>query len=69
MELFLYYQLGTKSKRCMKRLKRRGGHPYRYNPKGTLLERLARDNGMSIEVVRNRLLQEREELLRHDGIG
>ncbi|MBD2465769.1 hypothetical protein H6G89_32795 [Oscillatoria sp. FACHB-1407] len=65
MELFLYHQLGTQSKRCMRRLKRPGGHPYTYNPKGNLLERLARDNGMSIEEVRNRLLLERKELLRH----
>lgn len=69
MNLVLYPQLGTQSRRCMKRRKKTGGHPYTYNPKGNLLERLARDNNMSIEEARNKLLQERKEILEQGGMG
>jgi hypothetical protein len=69
MSFLLYPQLGTQSRRCMKRRTKRGGHPYAYNPKGNLLERLARDNGMSKEQARDKLLQERKELLDQGAIG
>lgn len=69
MALRLYYQLSTRSRRAIKRLKKRTGYPYTYNPKGNLLERLARDNGMSIDEARHQLMREREELIRSGGIG
>lgn len=69
MNLKLYHQLSTRSRRAIKRTKRKTGYPYTYNPKGNLLERLARDNGMSIDEARHQLMREREELIREGGIG
>lgn len=66
--IFLYSQLSTRSKRAITRVHTKFGHPYDYRPRGTLLQRLARDNQMSIEDVYQQLLSERGTILRESGI-
>ena len=61
--LILYPQLSTRSRRAIKRVRGRFGHPYTYNPRGTLLERLARDNGLTIQASYEQLLRERQALI------
>lgn len=67
LNLRLYYQLSTNSKRAMGRSRNRNGMPYTYRPRGHLLERLARENNTSPTEIYNQLLQERRELLRLFG--
>jgi hypothetical protein len=64
VDIILYNQLSTCSKRAMIRIRGRFGRDYDYRPRGNLLERLARQNGMTIEQVYNQLHLERRELLR-----
>lgn len=64
--IFLYYQLSTCSKRALTRTTKRYGHRNTYRPRMSLLQRLARENNMSIEDVRDQLLQERLELIKFD---
>ena len=69
MELLLYPKLGTRSRRALTRHTRqshRGSQLHNYSPKGTLLQRLARETGMTIEQVYSQLQKEREYLLTHD---
>lgn len=68
-EIFLYYQLQTKSRRAILRVRGRFGHPYEYTPRGDLLKRLARDNNMTVEAVYRQLLAERRELIRSIGFS
>lgn len=67
MELIFYPNLGTRSKRALVRMNRRGfkkpgTHVYR--PKGTLLQRLSRESGMTIDQVHTQLQKERAYLLK-----
>jgi hypothetical protein len=71
MELLFYPKLGTRSRRALTRRTRqshRGPQPHNYSPKGTLLARLARETGMTIEQVYSQLQKEREYLLTHDAV-
>ena len=63
MDLTLYPKLGTDSKKALTRKNGRWGKPYVYKPRGSLLERLARETGMTIYQVRSQLEQEREYLI------
>lgn len=63
MNLTLYPKLGTDSKKALTRKTGRWGKPYHYRPRGHLLERLARETGMTINQVRSQLEKEREYLL------
>jgi hypothetical protein len=63
MELRAYYLLSTRSRRAIVKTKGRFGRAYHYSPRGTLLERLSRELGMSREKVYGLLMQEREILL------
>lgn len=53
----LWHQLGTPTRRAIRRSKTRWGHPYTYRPRGNLLDRLSRENGLSKEVVYQRLME------------
>ncbi len=67
MELLFYPTLGTRSKRALTRRTRqthRGSQPHTYRPKGTLLNRLARESGMTIDQVYAQLQKERAYLLK-----
>ena len=64
MELKAYYRLSTRSRRAICRKKTHFGRDYRYSPRGTLLDRLSRELGMSKEQVYSQLMQEREHLLK-----
>lgn len=66
--IFLYPQLGTTSKRALLRIRGNFGRPYTYRPRGNLLQRLARDNGLSIEATYRQLFEERRQLLRELGL-
>jgi hypothetical protein len=60
----LWSQLGTTTRRAIGRAKTRWGHPYRYEPRGNLLQRIATANQISIEEARQRLLNLRAEILK-----
>lgn len=64
-DLNLYRQLGTPSRRAIKRVTSRFGKPYTYKPRGDLLTRLARDNGLSLTETYQRLMDERQYLIRN----
>ena len=67
MELLFWPKLGTRSRRALTRRTRqthRGLKPHSYSPKGTLLQRLARENGMTVEQVYAQLQKERAYLLK-----
>ena len=68
MNLTLYPKLGTDSKKALNRKNGRWGKPYYYRPRGNLLERLARETGMTINQVRSQLEKEREYLLKQNDL-
>jgi len=63
MELILYPQLSTRSRRAIKRRFKKFGHSYHYSPRGDLMERLAKEMGWTLEQVYNQLHRERHFLL------
>lgn len=63
MEIILYNQLSTRSRRALLRTKKQYGHRYEYNPRGDLLRRLAQENGMTLEEVYDQLMRERKILI------
>ena len=63
MDLKLYPKLGTDSKKALIKKNGRWGHPYFYRPRGTLLLRLSRETGLTIDQVRSQLEKEREYLI------
>jgi len=63
MDLTLYPKLSTRSKKALTRKNGRWGKPYIYRPRGCLLERLARETGLTIYQVREKLQKEREYLI------
>ena|GEM_PF-992365 len=70
MELLFYPKLGTRSRRALTRRFRqthRGQQRHTYRPKGTLLTRLARESGMTVEQVWAQLGKEREYLLNQES--
>lgn len=67
MELLLYHRLSTRSRRALLKSKGRYGHNYFYQPRGTLLQRLARETGMSVSEVALQLASERRYLLEENG--
>lgn len=64
-QLKLYPLLSTCSKRALRRTKKRWGHRYDYRPMPTLLNRLSVETGMTKEMVRDQLMQEREYILKY----
>jgi len=66
MNLTLYPRLNTRSKKALTRKNGRWGKPYYYRPRGRLLERLARETGMTINQVLSQLEKEREYLLKQN---
>lgn len=64
MEIKLYDRLGTTSQRAMRRKNGPGGRPYYYRPRITLLRRLAKETGLTVEQVLDGLMAERRDLLR-----
>lgn len=65
MELILYPLLCKCSKRAIKRKAKRFGHPYRYIPKRSLIDRLSSQLGMSESQIREQLAEERKFLLEY----
>ncbi|WP_445173786.1 hypothetical protein [Microcoleus sp.] len=63
MNLTLYPRLNTRSKKALTRKNGRWGNPYFYRPRGSLLERLAKETGMSVSQVRSQLEKERKYLI------
>jgi len=63
MNLTLYPRLSTRSKKALTKKNGYWGTPYVYRARGHLLERLARETGMTINQVRSQLEKEREYLL------
>jgi hypothetical protein len=63
MNLILYPKLSTRSKKALTKKVGYWGKPYLYKPRGTLLQRLARETGLTIDQVQSQLKQEREYLI------
>lgn len=63
MNLTLYPKLSTRSKKALTRKTGRWAKPYNYKPRGHLLERLARETGLTLNQVRSQLEKEREYLI------
>ena len=63
MNLTLYPRLSTRSKKALTRKNGYWGKPYIYRPRGQLLERLARETGMTINQVQSQLEKERLYLI------
>lgn len=68
MNLILFPLLSTRSQRAILREKKRYGHPYKYNPRGDLLERLSEQTGMTKEECYSQLVKERKFLLREQRL-
>ena len=64
MQLRAYYLLSTRSRRAIAKTKGRFGEAYQYSPRGTLLNRLSRELGLSISEVYSLLMQERDHILK-----
>jgi len=64
MNLRAYYLLSTRSRRAIAKTKNRFGQAYHYSPRGTLLNRLSRELGLSREAVYSLLMQERDHILK-----
>jgi hypothetical protein len=64
MQLRAYYLLSTRSRRAIAKTKGRFGKAYQYSPRGTLLNRLSRELGLSISEVYSLLMQERDHILK-----
>lgn len=64
MNLIIYPMLGTTSQRAMVRAASRFGRPYAYRPRGTLLNRLSKETGLSVEEVNSQIQRERRYLLK-----
>ncbi len=63
MNLTLYPKLSTRSKKALARKNSYWGKPYLYRPRGTLLLRLSRETGLTVDQVRSQLEREREYLI------
>jgi hypothetical protein len=63
MSLTLYPRLSTRSKKALTRKTGHWGKPYNYRPRGILLQRLARETGLTIKQVWTQLEKEREYLI------
>jgi hypothetical protein len=63
MNLTLYPRLSTRSKKALTRKNSYWGKPYVYIPRGTLLLRLSRETGLTLDQVRSQLEREREYLI------
>jgi hypothetical protein len=63
MNLTLYPRLSTRSKKALTRKNSYWGKPYVYRPRGTLLLRLSRETGLTVDQVRSQLEREREYLI------
>ena len=61
----LWVLLGTQSRRAIKRVTKKYGHRYHYNPRIDLLERLADKTGQSVEEVKDKLMEIRAFILKY----
>ena len=65
MDLPIYNRLNTRSKRAMRRVRKRWGHPYQYNPRNVLIQRLSSELGLTEQEIREQIAKEREFLTRY----
>lgn len=64
MKLIIFPLLNKRSKTAIERVRKRFGHPYYYNPKRMLINRLMQELSMSEDEVLEQLRKEREYLTR-----
>jgi len=69
MNVYLYDELSTCSRRAFERFWGRYGRPYYYKPRGTLLARLSKQFNKSKEEIYNQLMNERMYLAEKHGWG
>lgn len=65
MRLIIYPLLGTDSKRAITRVKKKWGHPYVYNPRAKLIQRIERELGWSKFDVIMQFRKERKFLIKN----
>ncbi|MDJ0574607.1 MAG: hypothetical protein QNJ65_05515 [Xenococcaceae cyanobacterium MO_234.B1] len=65
MDLPIYNRLNTRSQRAMRRVRKKWGHPYQYNPRPVLMQRLCAELNMTEAEVREQIAKEREVLTRY----
>lgn len=63
LNLELFPLLSTRSRRAICRVRTKGGRPYDYRPRITLIRRLAHETGMSEYEVMEKLREERKRIL------
>ncbi|ELS04920.1 hypothetical protein Xen7305DRAFT_00046560 [Xenococcus sp. PCC 7305] len=66
MKLIIYPLLSTCSKRAIRKVKKKWGHPNYYEPRITLVKRLSATLGWSEDKVRQQISEERYFLIEHD---
>ncbi len=65
MKTPIYDRLNARSQKAMRRVRKRWGHPYQYNPRQILINRLCNELGLTEEEVREQIVKEREFLTRY----
>lgn len=65
MRLICYPLLNLRSQKAILRVRKKWGHPYRYNPRKQLITRLSEQLQMSETEIVEQLEREREFLLRN----
>ena len=63
--LIVWPKLNLRSKRAMLRTKKKWGHPYRYQPRQQLVNRLCLELNMTKEEVLEKIEEEKAFLLNH----
>ena len=65
MRLIIYPKLNTTAKRAIRRVRKKWGHPYQYNPRQILINRLCYELNWTEQQVREQIEIEREFLTKH----
>ena len=65
MDLPIYNRLNTRSQRAIRRVRKKWGHPYQYNPRPVLIQRLSQELNLTETQVREQIIKEREFLTRY----
>ncbi len=65
MELIIYPRLGTTAKKAIRRVRKKWGHPYNYNPRQILINRLCNELNWTEEQVKRQIAEERKFLTKY----
>ena len=65
MKLVIYNRLNLRSQKAMRRVRKKFGHPYEYNPRPVLIHRLCAELELTEAEVREQIAKKREFLTRY----